>query len=288
MRRHIKVSAALLAAQPAGRRAAATTMTTPRRRRRQRVGARRGARRPGHQHRRPGLRRVGRSWPRSTRARSTTPGYEVGVQELGGFRDLLFGAFESGEVNLAPDYVASELEFLNDEAGEATSDVDETLGCSSRCSRSASLVGLTPVRGGRHQRVRGHPGDLRRPGHHHAVRPGREGADLTLGAPPDCESNAFCIPGLQRRVRRRLSGNFSRSTPASCPRRSTRVRSTWGVLFSTDGRIASEGWVLLEDDQKCWPPTTCSRCSPGAGRRLRRRPDRRCSTRSRPSSPPRT
>ena len=41
------------------------------------------------------------------------------------------------------------------------------------------------------------------------------GADLTLGGPPDCETNPFCIPGLQdvygRRPQRQL---HSRSTPA--------------------------------------------------------------------------
>ncbi|HET6951946.1 MAG TPA: glycine betaine ABC transporter substrate-binding protein, partial [Acidimicrobiales bacterium] len=54
-------------------------------------------------------------------------GYDAEVQEVGGFRPLLFDAFEAGDVNMAPDYVASELEFLNDAKGEATSDVDETL-----------------------------------------------------------------------------------------------------------------------------------------------------------------
>ena len=56
----------------------------------------------------------------------TEAGFDASVTEVGGYRDLLFGAFESGDVNLAPDYVASQLEFLNDFAGEATSDVDET------------------------------------------------------------------------------------------------------------------------------------------------------------------
>ena len=53
-------------------------------------------------------------------------GFDASIQTVGGFRDLLFAAFDSGDVNLAPDYVASELEFLNGNAGEATGDVDET------------------------------------------------------------------------------------------------------------------------------------------------------------------
>src|ERR671917_2952094 len=71
-------------------------------------------------------------------------GYEVDIQEVGGFRDLLFGAFESGEVNLAPDYLASQLEFLNEGAGQATSDAEETLGLVEPLLTEKGLVGLTP------------------------------------------------------------------------------------------------------------------------------------------------
>ena len=71
-------------------------------------------------------------------------GYEADIQEVGGFRDLLFGAFDSGEVNLAPDYLASQLEFLNDGAGEATSDADETFGLVEPLLEEKGIVGLTP------------------------------------------------------------------------------------------------------------------------------------------------
>ena len=57
----------------------------------------------------------------------TESGYEVTTQELGGFRDLEMPAFETGDINFAPEYAASMLEFLNDFAGEATADVDETI-----------------------------------------------------------------------------------------------------------------------------------------------------------------
>ena len=42
-----------------------------------------------------------------------------------------------------------------------------------------------------------------------------KGADLTLGGPADCETNPFCIPGLQDVYGVDLSGQLhSRSTPA--------------------------------------------------------------------------
>lgn len=177
-------------------------------------------------------------------------GYEVGIQEVGGFRDLLFGAFESGEVNLAPDYLASELEFLNENAGQATSDADETFGLLEPLLTEKGIVGLTPS-----DAVNTNAfvvteetseeldittlSDL-----------AEKGSDLVLGGPQDCESNPFCIPGLQQTYDLDLSENF---VPLDAGLVATSLGEgaiDVGVLFSTDGQIASEGWVLLEDDQE--------------------------------------
>jgi osmoprotectant transport system substrate-binding protein len=176
-------------------------------------------------------------------------GYDVETQEVGGFRDLLFGAFESGDVNLAPDYVASELEFLNEQAGEATSDVDETFDLLQPRLEEQGLVGLTPS-----EAVNTNAfvitqetsdeldittlSDL-----------AANGQDLTLGGPQDCESNAFCIPGLREVYGLDMSDNF---TPLDAGLVATSLQEgaiDVGLLFSTDGRISSEGWVLLEDDK---------------------------------------
>lgn len=53
-------------------------------------------------------------------------GYPVEYQALGGFRDIVFSSFESGDINFTLEYAASALEFLNEGAGEATGDIDET------------------------------------------------------------------------------------------------------------------------------------------------------------------
>ncbi len=177
-------------------------------------------------------------------------GYEVGIQEVGGFRDLLFGAFESGDVNLAPEYVASQLEFLNDGAGQATSDVDETFGFLEPLLADMGLVGLTPsdaVDTNAFVVTQETSDDL---GITTLSELAENGADLTLGGPQNCESNAFCIPGLQRVYDLDLSANF---VPLDAGLVATSLGEgaiDVGLLFSTDGRIASEGWVLLEDDQQ--------------------------------------
>jgi len=177
-------------------------------------------------------------------------GFETDIQEVGGFRDLLFGAFDSGDVNLAPDYVASELEFLNDNAGEATSDVGETLDLLQPRLEEQDLVGLEPSDAVNTNAFVVTQETAEANGLETLSDLAENGADLSLGAPQDCETNPFCIPGLQDVYGLDMSGNFTPLDPAVVFTSLQEGAIDVGLLFSTDGRIADEGWVLLEDDQQ--------------------------------------
>jgi osmoprotectant transport system substrate-binding protein len=178
-------------------------------------------------------------------------GYDAGVQEVGGFRDLLFGAFESGDVNLAPDYVASSLEFLNDAAGQATSDVNQTFGLLTPLLAEKNLTGVTPseaVDTNAFVVTEETSQDL---GLTTLSDLASKGADLTLGAPPDCETNGFCIPGLLRVYGVDFSAHFEPLEFGVIPTSLDEGAIDVGVVSSTDGRLADPetGWVLLEDDK---------------------------------------
>jgi osmoprotectant transport system substrate-binding protein len=179
----------------------------------------------------------------------TGAGIDAEVAEVGGFRDLLFAAFESGDVNLAPDYVASQLEFLNDGAGEATSDVDETFALLEPLLEEKELVGLTPseavdtnafvvTQETADENELETLSDL-----------AENGQDLTIGGFQDCEENAFCLPGLERVYGLDLSGTFTPLDNAVTGDTLASGDIDIAVLTTTDGRIEDEGWVLLEDDQ---------------------------------------
>ena len=177
-------------------------------------------------------------------------GFEVEQQSLGGFRDLLFDTFESGDINFAPDYVASELEFLNEGAGEATSDVDETLAKLEPLLEEKGLVAFDPSEAVDTNAFVVTQETADELGLETLSDLAEKGADLTLGAPQDCEENAFCLPGLKEVYGLDLSANF---TPLDAGVIATSLGEgaiDVALLFSTDGRIADEGWVLLEDDQQ--------------------------------------
>jgi osmoprotectant transport system substrate-binding protein len=175
-------------------------------------------------------------------------GIEADTVEVGGNRELLFDAIDSGDVNFAPDYVASELEFLNGGEGQATSDVDETLGFLEPLLQERNLVAFDPseaVDTNAFVMTADRSEELGIT----TLSDLADHQDLTLGAPQDCEDNQFCLPGLERVYDVDLSENF---TPLEAGPLFDALQSgdvDIATLFSTDGRIAEEGLVLLEDDE---------------------------------------
>ena len=179
----------------------------------------------------------------------TARGYEVEQVSVGGFRDVLLAAFDNGEVNLSPEYAASMLEFLNEGAGQATGDADETVELleaelaeiglhapepSPAVDTNAFVVTEETSQEQGLEKISDLPAD---------------GAGLKLGAPQDCETNPFCLPGLQRVYGVDLSAGFTPLDANLVADALAGDEVQVGVLFSTSGRIADEGWVLLEDDK---------------------------------------
>ena len=176
-------------------------------------------------------------------------GYEVSTQALGGFRDLEIAAFDNGEINFAPEYAASMLEALNGNAGEATSDADDTVTQLQTYLNEKNLTALEPsdaVDTNSFVVTQATADEL---GLATLSDLAEKGADLTLGGPADCETNPFCIPGLQDVYGLDLSANFTQLEPGAVADALEAEQIDVGVLFSTAGRIDDEGWVLLEDDE---------------------------------------
>lgn len=174
-------------------------------------------------------------------------GYPVSQQSLGGFRDVVYTSFDSGDINFTAEYAASALEFLNDGAGEASGDIEPTAEALSTQLESRDLVALEPspaVDSNSFVVTQETADELGLS----AISDLTE--DLRLGGPPDCTENASCIPGLQSVYGIDLSGSF---TPLDGGGPLTVAALDGGeidvaILFSTDGTIADRGWVVLEDD----------------------------------------
>ena len=172
-------------------------------------------------------------------------GYDVAHQAIGGFRDLEVPAFESGDINFAPEYAASMLEFLNDFAGEATSDAAETTEFLRTQAKDIGLAALAPspaLDTNTFVVTQEKADELG------LVAISDLTDDLSLGAPQDCETNAFCLPGLADVYGVDLSEGFTALDPGVIADALEGGEVDVGLLFSTSGVIADRGFVVLEDD----------------------------------------
>jgi len=176
-------------------------------------------------------------------------GYTASIQTLGGFRDISMGAFESGDINFAPEYVASLLEFLNEQAGEATGNVDESLAFLETALEPLGLEALEPAPGVDTNAFVVTAETAETLGLESLSDLAGVADQLTLGGPADCATNPFCIPGLQQAYDADLSAGFVGLDAGVVATALANGEIDVAVLFSTDGRIASENWVLLEDDR---------------------------------------
>jgi osmoprotectant transport system substrate-binding protein len=176
-------------------------------------------------------------------------GYPVKYQKLGGFRDIVYTSFQSGDINLTPEYAASALEFLNKNAGEATPDADETVAKLREQLKAKKLQATdpSPAVDSNAFVVTKETAEKDNLTSISDLDPSKE----TLGGPPDCPKNPYCIPGLQSRYGLDFSKAF-KSLDAAGPNTVTALKNgavDVAILFSTNGVIAQEGWVTLKDDK---------------------------------------
>ncbi|HUF97255.1 MAG TPA: ABC transporter substrate-binding protein [Ilumatobacter sp.] len=172
-------------------------------------------------------------------------GYPVEQQALGGYRDLVFTAFEGGDINFTAEYAASAVDFLV--PGTATGDIAET---AAALQTELTPLGLVALEASSAVDSNSFVVTPETAATLEAQTVSSLTDDLTLGGPPDCPDNASCIPGLIETYGIDLSANF---VPLDGGGPLTVAALEGGeidvaILFSTDGIIADKGWVVLEDD----------------------------------------
>ncbi|MEY2426934.1 MAG: osmoprotectant transport system substrate-binding protein [Actinomycetota bacterium] len=176
-------------------------------------------------------------------------GFDTSVEELGGDRAVELTAFSDKKINFAPEYAASMLEFLNEKKGEATGDVAATVAKLAPYLTTKGLAALkssAAVDTNAFVMTKKKSDEL---GIKTLSDLAAKGKDLKIGAPQDCETNPFCIPGLKSAYGLDLAKNFTALGAGPVIDSLDADSIQIGLLFSTDGRIVSKGYVLLTDDK---------------------------------------
>ncbi|HEV2757249.1 MAG TPA: ABC transporter substrate-binding protein, partial [Actinomycetota bacterium] len=172
-------------------------------------------------------------------------GYEVDRKSTKS-REVRLPAMESGEIDVAPEYLATLVSVLDPKAGRVSTPEDATaaleplladkglavLEASEAVDTNVFVV--TPELAEKYTTI----SDL-----------APDAADLTLGGPAECPTRPYCIPGLKE-VYGIEFGEFEAldygpPTVAALKQGAVDV----GLLFSTDGTIDAQGLVVLEDDK---------------------------------------
>jgi osmoprotectant transport system substrate-binding protein len=176
-------------------------------------------------------------------------GFKASIQKLGGFRDIEVAAFDKHTINFAPEYAASMLEFLNQKKGEATGDVGTTVDKLQSYLDGKGLQALDASEAVDTNALVVTKETADRLGLKTLSDLASKGADLKLGGPADCETNPFCIPGLKSTYGVDLAGKFKSLETGQVAAALDAKEIDVALLFSTDSRIKSKGYVLLEDDK---------------------------------------
>lgn len=174
-------------------------------------------------------------------------GFDVSYKELGGYRDILYKSFESGDVNFTLDYASSALEFLNKQAGQASPDIDKVMPLLSAELAKLKLQALDPAKAVDSNAfvVTKETAESKNLNSLSDLTP-----DLRLGGFADCPTNPFCIPGIKSLYGVDLSAKFIAQDGGDLTKTALKGNEIdVAVLTTTDPAIAENGWVILTDDK---------------------------------------
>lgn len=181
-------------------------------------------------------------------------GYNVATRFQLGPRELVLPALENGDIDLYPEYVGTLLETLNGGAGEATSDTDATteLLRAQATERGITVLNPAPAQDRNGLVVTKETADRLSLATVSDLK--AHASELVFGGPPECPERPLCLQGYERAYD--MAFKEFRPLDAAGP-------VTWAALengsidvalmFTSQGIIAEEGWVLLEEDAELQP-----------------------------------
>jgi osmoprotectant transport system substrate-binding protein len=177
-------------------------------------------------------------------------GYTVNVRPNLGSREIVEPALEQGQIDMYPGYAATELEFINKGAGEATPDATQTVNKLNSRLDPKGLVALTPSPAVDQNAfaVTKATADKYHLKNLSDLAP--IGNQLTLGGPPECPTRPFCQQGLESTYG--IHFKAFKALDAGGPLSKDALANGQvdvALIFSSDGAIPARGFVVLNDDK---------------------------------------
>ena len=177
-------------------------------------------------------------------------GYTVNYKLLLGTREVVAPAIKSGQIDLYPGYAATELEYYNGGAGEATGDATATTAKLNSHLQSLSLQALTPSAAVDQNAFAVTKATQTKYSLTKLSDLAPIGSQLVLGAGPECPTRPFCEPGLKTTYGITFKDFKALDTDGPLTRAAFKNGTIQvGLVFSSDADLNQLGLVVLQDDK---------------------------------------
>jgi osmoprotectant transport system substrate-binding protein len=171
-----------------------------------------------------------------------------------GPRELVEPALYQGYVDVVPEYVGSALAAVDPTAAAESPDVETAHAVLATALSSRHLRVLAPAPAQNQNAVVVTRRTAQRFGLVTVSDLARVAQSLRIGGPPECPTRPYCLLGL----RQRYGLQFKAFVPLGGAARTQRALDDGvvdvGILFTTDGHLATQDLVLLDDDRHLQPP----------------------------------
>jgi osmoprotectant transport system substrate-binding protein len=177
-------------------------------------------------------------------------GYKINYKVNLGTREVVAPALESGQIDLYAGYAATDLEYYDKKAGEATGDVTLTVQRLNNHLQSMGLVALNASAAVDQNAFAMTKANSQKYNATKLSDLAPIGNQLVLGAGPECPTRPYCQPGLKSTYGITFKDFKALDTDGPLTRAAFASNTIQvGLVFSSDGDLTKLGLVVLQDDK---------------------------------------
>ena len=178
-------------------------------------------------------------------------GYTINYKLNLGSREVVAPALKSGQIDLYPGYAATDLEYYNNKAGEATGDAVATTAKLNLHLQPLGLVALAPSQAVDQNAFAVTKATQAKYNLTKLSDLAPIANQLTMGAGPECPTRPYCIPGLEKTYGIKFKAFKALDTDGPLTRAAFANGTIQvGLVFSSDGDLNQLGLVVLKDDKQ--------------------------------------
>jgi osmoprotectant transport system substrate-binding protein len=177
-------------------------------------------------------------------------GYTVNYKARLGKREVVAPALKAGQIDMYPGYSATDLEYYNGGIGEASGDVTATTAKLNVRLQPLGLEALTPSAAVDQNAFAVTKATAQKFNLTKLSDLAPIGAQLVLGAGPECPTRPFCQPGLEKTYGIHFKSFKALDTDGPLTRAALANGTIQvGLVFSSDSDLTKLGLVVLQDDK---------------------------------------